>query len=160
MPVISPTCRRPIKRTTRTGRSMKTALQILESFRFAWNALRANLLRTILSLLGVTIGIFLIIAVLTLVDSLEKNIKDSLNFLGTGVIYVEKWPLLPESGEEEYRWWDFLARPNTSYSDYRFLSANLKHQSAIAIFARRGDVIVKRGNNSIGDIALAGGSLG
>ncbi len=138
---------------------MKTALQILESFRFAWKALRANLLRTILSLLGVTIGIFAIISVLTLVDSLEKNIKDSLNFLGTGVIYVEKWPFLPEAGEE-YKWWDFLARPNTSYSDYRFLSANLKHLSSIAIFARRGDIIVKRGNNSIGDIDLAGGSQG
>ena len=54
---------------------------ILESFRFAWNALRTNLLRTTLSLLGVTIGIFAIIAVFTLVDSLEKNIKDSLSFL-------------------------------------------------------------------------------
>lgn len=138
---------------------MKTVLQILESFRFAWKALRANLLRTILSLLGVTIGIFAIIAVLTLVDSLEKNIKDSLDFLGTGVIYVEKWPFLPEAGEE-YKWWDFLGRPNTSYSDYRFLSANLKHQSSMAIFARRGDIIVKRGNNSIGDIDLAGGSEG
>ncbi|MDV3310563.1 MAG: ABC transporter permease [Cyclobacteriaceae bacterium] len=138
---------------------MKTVLQILESFRFAWKALRANLLRTILSLLGVTIGIFAIISVLTLVDSLEKNIKDSLNFLGTGVIYVEKWPFLPEAGEE-YKWWDFLGRPNTSYSDYRFLSANLKHQSSIAIFARRGDIVVKRENNSIGDIALAGGSEG
>ncbi|MFO7257363.1 MAG: ABC transporter permease [Bacteroidota bacterium] len=139
---------------------MKTVLQILESFRFAWKALRANLLRTILSLLGVTIGIFAIISVLTLVDSLEKNIKDSLNFLGTGVIYVEKWPFLPEADDQEYRWWDFLARPNTSYSDYRFLAANLKHQSAIAIFARRGDIVVKRGSNSIGDIDLAGGSLG
>lgn len=138
---------------------MKTVLHILESFRFAWKALRANLLRTILSLLGVTIGIFAIIAVLTLVDSLEKNIKDSLDFLGTGVIYVEKWPFLPEAGEE-YKWWDFLGRPNTSYSDYRFLSANLKHQSSMAIFARRGDIIVKRGNNSIGDIDLAGGSEG
>src|SRR5690606_21109812 len=115
---------------------MKTFLQVLESFRFAWNALRANLLRTILSLLGVTIGIFLIIAVLTLVDSLEKNIKVSLDLLGTGVIYVEKWPFLPEAGDQEYRWWDFLASPNASYSDYRFVAANLKHQTAIAIFAR------------------------
>ena len=138
---------------------MKVFFQILESFRFAWKALRANLLRTILSLLGVTIGIFAIISVLTLVDSLEKNIKDSLNFLGTGVIYIEKWPFLPEAGEE-YKWWDFLSRPNSSYSDYRFLSANLKNQSAISIFARRGDIIVKYANNSIGDVSLAGGSLG
>ncbi len=49
--------------------------QTLESFRFAWQALRSNLLRTMLSLLGVTIGIFAIIAVFTLVDSLERNIR-------------------------------------------------------------------------------------
>jgi putative ABC transport system permease protein len=138
---------------------MKIFFQILESFRFAWKALRSNLLRTILSLLGVTIGIFAIISVLTLVDSLEKNIKDSLNFLGTGVIYIEKWPFLPEAGEE-YKWWDFLARPNTSYSDYKFLLANLKNQTSIAIFARRGNIVVRRESNSVGDVALAGGSLG
>jgi len=73
---------------------MLTFRLIVESFQFAWRALRANLLRTILSLLGVTVGIFAIIAVFTLVDSLEKNIKDSFDFLGTGVIYVEKWPFI------------------------------------------------------------------
>lgn len=57
-----------------------------ESFRFAWQALRSNLLRTTLSLLGVTIGIFSIIAVFTLVDSLERNIKDSLSFIGRDVL--------------------------------------------------------------------------
>ncbi|HCX77753.1 MAG TPA: ABC transporter, partial [Algoriphagus sp.] len=49
-----------------------------ESFRFAISALKSNLTRTILSLLGVTVGIFAIIAVFTLVDSLENNIKSSL----------------------------------------------------------------------------------
>ena len=68
---------------------MLTLRLVIESFGFAWRALKSNVLRTILSLLGVTIGIFAIIAVLTLVDSLEKNIKDSLNFLGSGVIYIQ-----------------------------------------------------------------------
>src|SRR5690606_12550082 len=138
---------------------MKTVLQILESFRFAWKALRANLLRTILSLLGVTIGIFAIISVLTLVDSLEKNIKDSLNFLGTGVIYIEKWPFLPQAGEES-TWWQFLSGPKSSYRDCRCLSANVKNQSGISIFVRRGDIIGKYSNNSICEVSLAGGSRG
>src|SRR5690554_1828714 len=115
---------------------MKTVLQILESFRFAWKALRANLLRTILSLLGVTIGIFAIIAVLTLVDSLEKNIKDSLSFLGTGVIYFEKWPY---PGGEEFKWWDYWRRPTPTYSEYKMLQTTLKSYSAMAIFAERGN---------------------
>jgi putative ABC transport system permease protein len=137
---------------------MKTLLQIFESFRFAWKALRSNLLRTILSLLGVTVGIFAIVSVLTIVDSLEKNIKDSLNFLGSGVIYFQKWPFLPEGGEE-YKWWEYWRRPTPSYAEYKFLQANLKTNGAISIFADRGNMVIKRDNNSIGQIQLIGGSL-
>ena len=55
---------------------MKLFLRLLkESFVFSFNALIANPVRTVLSLLGVTIGIFTIIAVLSTVDSLEKRHK-------------------------------------------------------------------------------------
>lgn len=138
---------------------MKTLAQIYESFRFAWKALKSNVLRTVLSLLGVTIGIFAIIFVLTIVDSLEKNIKDSLNFIGTGVIYYEKWPWIADDNGE-YKWWDFWMRPTPSYNEYKLLQENLKHVSSIAIFADRGRQVVKRDNNSIGQIRLVGGSEG
>jgi putative ABC transport system permease protein len=138
---------------------LKTIGQIYESFRFAWKALKSNLMRTILSLLSVTVGIFLVIAVLTFVDSLEKNIKDSLNFIGTGVIYVQKWPWLPDS-DGEFRWWDFWMRPNPSYNEYKFLSENLKHKSHIAIFSETESTTIKRDNSSMGQIRLVGGSEG
>jgi putative ABC transport system permease protein len=136
---------------------MLTFRLILESFRFAWGALKGNLLRTILSLLGVTVGIFAIIAVFTFVDSLEKNIKDSLNFLGSGVIYFQKWPF---PGNEEYKWWEYFRRPTPSYNEYKALQANLKHSSGIAIFADRGNQNIRRGTYSIGEIRLIGGSQG
>ncbi|MEI9920784.1 MAG: ABC transporter permease [Bacteroidota bacterium] len=132
---------------------------IAESFAFAWSALKANLLRTILSLLGVTVGIFSVIAVLTLVDSLEKNIKDSFNFLGTGVIYVDKWPYIADN-DGEFKWWEFLRRPTPSYAEYKALSANLQHESNICILARRGNIVLRVGANSIGQISLIGGSEG
>lgn len=116
-------------------------------------------MRTILSLLSVTVGIFLVISVLTFVDSLEKNIKDSLNFIGTGVLYLEKWPWLADT-DGEYRWWDFWMRPTPSYAEYKFLNENLKHKSHIAIFADRGNQTLKRDNNSIGQVRLVGGSEG
>jgi hypothetical protein len=59
-----------------------------ESFAFAMNALRNNKLRTLLSLLGVTIGIFSIIAVLAAVDSLDRKIKSDLMSLDKNTIYV------------------------------------------------------------------------
>lgn len=132
---------------------------IAESFAFAWSALKANLLRTILSLLGVTVGIFSVIAVLTLVDSLEKNIKDSFNFLGTGVIYVDKWPYIADN-DGEFKWWEFLRRPTPSYAEYKALSANLSSHSDICILARRGNIVLRVGANSIGQISLIGGSEG
>ena len=59
-----------------------------ESFSFAMNALRTNKLRTLLSLLGVTIGIFSIIAVLAAVDSLDRKIKSDLSTLDKNTMYL------------------------------------------------------------------------
>jgi putative ABC transport system permease protein len=136
---------------------MLTLRLIIESFGFAWKALRSNLLRTILSLLGVTIGIFSVIAVLTLVDSLEKNIKDSFDFLGTNVIYVGKWPFITDG---EFKWWEYWRRPTASINEFKFLQANLKNKSAIALYAARGNQIIKRDNSSIGQIGLRGAGPG
>jgi putative ABC transport system permease protein len=136
---------------------MYTIRQIFESLRFAGKALKSNILRTVLSLLGVTIGIFAIISVLTIVDSLEKNIKDSLNFLGSSVIYVEKWPFITDG---EWKWWEYMRRPQASYNEYKFLQANMKNYSAIAMYAGRGNQLIKRESNSVGQVRLVGGSDG
>ncbi len=84
---------------------------IYESFVFAVSSLTANKLRTILSLLGITIGIFAIISVFTVIDSLEKYMRNSLNSLGTNMVYIQKWPWTPPEGETEYPWWKYLNRP-------------------------------------------------
>lgn len=126
---------------------------ILESFRFAVDALRTNLLRTTLSLLGVTIGIFAIIAVFTLVDSLEKSIKDSLDFLGSDNINVDKWPY---GLGGPYPWWKYLARPYPTYDEYEFLAANVQNAAGITIIGSRGGITAKRKSNSATDLALVG----
>lgn len=84
---------------------------IFESFRFAFNSLVVNQLRTFLSLLGITIGIFCIISVFTIIDSLERTIRQNMAKLGTNVIYIQKWPWTPPPGESEYPWWKYLNRP-------------------------------------------------
>lgn len=84
---------------------------IVESFWSAINSLRVNKLRTLLSLLGITIGIFAIISVFTVIDSLEKYIRNSLNAMGNNMIYIQKWPWTPPEGETEYPWWKYINRP-------------------------------------------------
>jgi len=83
----------------------------LESFSFAYNSLQGNKLRTFLSLLGITIGIFAIISVFTVIDSLEHYIRNSLNSLGSNMVYIQKWPWAPPEGESEYPWWKYMNRP-------------------------------------------------
>lgn len=84
---------------------------ILESFSFAFGSLKGNKLRTFLSLLGITIGIFAIISVFTVIDSLERYIRNSLNSLGSDMVYIQKWPWTPPEGESEYPWWKYMNRP-------------------------------------------------
>ncbi|MFD2784930.1 ABC transporter permease [Hymenobacter rubripertinctus] len=133
---------------------MKALRLTLESFRFAWQALKSNLLRTILSLLGVTVGIFAIIAVFTVVDSLEKNIRDSMNFVGDKVIYVDKWPWVFESN---FPWWKFFNRPVPTVREYRQLQKQLGPNSqGIAIFANNQGNTLKAGSNSVSDAMLQG----
>lgn len=129
---------------------------ILESFRFAVNALRMNLLRTTLSLLGVTIGIFAIIGVFTLVDSLERSIKDSLSFLGRTNMDVRRFPF--EFGPN-MPWWEYMKRPYTDYSEYEFLKENIKNADGISIFAFS-SINPKYKNNSATDVSLMGISHG
>ena len=129
---------------------------VYESFRFAWTALTQNALRTILSLTGVTIGIFAIIAALTVVDSLKANIKESLSFLGSDVIYLEKWPM---SFGPNYPWWVYMKRPQPVFNEYKYLEENLQNASSICFFAVTGTTI-KRKSNSIGGINFWGTTEG
>lgn len=130
---------------------------LFESIRFAVNALRVNPLRTILSLTGVTIGVFTIIAVLTVVDSLERSVKNSFSFLGAGVIYVEKWPFV---GSPDFPWWKYLQRPEATYEEYKFLEKNATWHDGICIFAIKGNSTIKHENNSVGNKNLFGVTYG
>ena len=131
---------------------------IFESFRFAWSAFKMNPLLTVLSLLGVTVGIFSIIGVLTLVYSLEKSLKDSFEFLGANVMYVQKWPWA--FNDNDYPWWKYMQRPQASYDEYEFIQSNMEEGIGISIFADKGGLTVKRGNNSMSGVSLSGITYG
>lgn len=87
---------------------MSFLVLLKESIFFAIQALITNKLRSFLSLLGITIGIFAIISVFTMTDSLEKKLRDSVKSLGDNVIYIQKWPWTFGS---DYPWWKYMNRP-------------------------------------------------
>jgi putative ABC transport system permease protein len=130
---------------------MKFLRQLFESIRFAWQALRSNILRTILSLLGVTIGIFSIVAIYSFVDSMNAGIREQIDSFGKGVVYVGKWPWVMANN---YPWWKYMNRPTMKYSEYKFLTDNTTSAQSIAIMDGRSTTL-KNGNNSI-DTRLLG----
>lgn len=107
-----------------------------ESVLFAWQSLAANKLRAFLSLSGITIGIFAIILVFTIVDGLESNIRGSVASLGNNVVYIQKWPW---SFGPDYPWWKYINRPLPQYEELEELQKRCRTAEALAyrIGARR-----------------------
>lgn len=117
-----------------------------ESFLFAYDALRQNKLRTLLSLLGVTIGIFTIIAVFSAVDTLRDNLQKSVNKLGSNSIYIEKWPWVADG---EYPWWKYMQRPVPKLRDFRELQDRSQAAEAISYEISIDNRTVKYKSNTI-----------
>jgi putative ABC transport system permease protein len=125
---------------------------VKESFLFAWQSLIANKLRSFLSLLGITIGIFAIILVFTIVDSLESNVRGSIQTLGNNVVYIQKWPW---SFGSDYPWWKYINRPTPQYYELDELQKRCKSTEALAyrMGARK---VVKYKSNSIQNAVVSG----
>ncbi len=87
-----------------------------EGIIFAYNSVIVNKLRTFLSLFGITIGIFSIISVFTVLDWMEKSIHDSISSMGENVLYVHKWPW---GLNMNLNWWDIVKWPSVSKEDYQ-----------------------------------------
>lgn len=113
------------------------------------------MLRTILSLLGVTIGILLIIAVFTIVDSMERGINSALSGLNTQNMDIRRFPY---DFSADLPWWEYFKRPYTTWEEYQFLQENLKNAEGITIFAATGGEIVKAGNSSAPNVVMIGAS--
>ena len=68
------------------GRSTKNIFK--ESFRMAVDSIRQNKLRSILTLLGISIGVFSVIGVMTAIGTLESSINSGLNVFGVCLLYT------------------------------------------------------------------------
>jgi putative ABC transport system permease protein len=121
-----------------------------ESISFAINSLVGNKLRTFLSLLGITIGIFAIIIVFTVVDSLEQNLRKSVQSLGDDVVFVQKWPW---TFGPNYPWWKYMNRPVPDYPELnQILEQCDGAQSAAFLASAR--ITIKHKSSSIENVNI------
>ena len=125
---------------------------INESFIFALQAIRVNKVRTLLSLLGITIGIFSVISVFTVFDSMERSIKSSIDSLGDNVLFIQKWPW---SMGGSYPWWKYIKRPEPQLKELEEIQrkSNTVEATTFMIGANR---VVKYESSSIEDVTILG----
>jgi putative ABC transport system permease protein len=121
-----------------------------ESFGFAMNALRSNKLRTLLSLLGVTIGIFSIIAVLAAVDSLDSKIKKDLSGLDKNSIYLMRFSFGPSNVPR----WKREQFPDVKYEEYEFIRKSVNGVDKIAFNLFTNNEPIKYEEKTVGSASI------
>lgn len=125
---------------------------IRESYVFAFQEIIVNKVRTILSLLGITIGIFCVISVFTVFDSMESAIRKSIASLGSNVLFVEKWPWAMGG---DYPWWKYYQRPEPTLEDMKEIERRSLLNDAVA-FMSQVNKTVKFQNNYMENVGILG----
>src|SRR5580698_355179 len=80
---------------------MNFLLEIKEGLSIAWDAIRANKMRSVLTTLGIIIGIVTVTAMGTAIDALNRAFHESISILGADVLFVSRstW------GPRNYQQW-------------------------------------------------------
>lgn len=105
----------------------------------AFREMKADRFRTRLSLLGVAVGIFSIVAALTLVDAMQRSIREGFAVYGSNILFVDRMPLEPDLDDGgHFRWWNYALRPEVSWQEYRYLEQNGEGAYSGIAFARYG----------------------
>ncbi len=130
---------------------MQIFLKILyEAFVQAWGQLSSNRLRTFLSLLGITIGIWCVVSVTSAVDSLADNIKDSFKKLGDDVVYVSIVPFGEALTQEKLD--EYFKRPFANYSEMVTIMERAPSAEVAAYYGIIGQSSVKFRSSSVSNV--------
>ena len=97
---------------------------IREGFRMAIEAIRQNKLRSILTLLGISIGVFSVIGVMTAIRTLESSVNSQLDILGTNTFTINKSPAIQIRGPGGDR--KIRQRKNITYAHYEEMKRKAK----------------------------------
>ncbi len=122
-----------------------------ESILFAYNSVIVNKLRTFLSLFGITIGIFSIISVFTVIDWMGDSIRKSINTMGNNVVYVQKYPW---SFDSDINWWDLVSWPSVSLNDYQAIADKSTRSETVSFGAFENENI--KYDKNIAEAAVVG----
>jgi putative ABC transport system permease protein len=129
---------------------MRLSSEIKEGLFISLGALRANKMRSVLTTLGIVIGIVTVTLMATAIEGLNRAFVKSISAIGSDVLYVEKYPWF---GEEE--WWKFRNRRDILLQDSRQLARLVTTCVAISPIAAE-HLSVKYQNRSASAVDIMG----
>src|SRR5579863_2830823 len=127
-------------------------MQLIEAFRLALQSLWANKLRSILTLLGVIIGVSSVITVVTLTNGAKQFVTSKVNTYGAATITISKMPQTFMTIDE---WLEFQKRKDVTYEDYRTILDECRACQSVGA-QRNSTGKVVRGTQSTTDTDIRG----
>lgn len=128
-------------------------MQFLESILIALSSLKANKLRSILTLIGVIIGVMTVIAVVSIIAGMNRYVSDKISTMGSTTFIIDRIGIV--MSEEE--WWDAMKRKRLTLDDMEAIRENCPACEVVGarMFTRRK---VKHKNQSLSDVLVMGGT--
>ncbi len=105
---------------------MRSLRQLFEALKIAFDSLRANKGRGVLTTLGIIIGIIAVITTMTAANGLSNNFRESVSALGSDVLYVSRMPWIITGNFFEFR-----NRPNLTLDEAELLARRLHSARAV-----------------------------
>ena len=124
-----------------------------EGIRISWGALRANLMRSVLTTIGIVIGIVTVTLMATALETLDVVFHEAISFLGTDVLYVDRQAWAAESNQ---RWQDIMKREKITLAQARAVEQDLGMVRGVAPTVFTGVESVTFRNRSSGMVTLVG----
>lgn len=107
---------------------MRFLNEVWEGLRIAFVAIRNNKLRSLLTTLGIIIGIVMVTAMFTVINGIERSFDNSVAMLGNDVLRIQRFPWGAQPGE----WWQYINRPNVKPDVAEQIKARSKYAQAVA----------------------------
>ncbi|MFZ5946416.1 MAG: ABC transporter permease [Stygiobacter sp.] len=128
---------------------------LFESIKLAFNSIRASKLRSILTLLGIAVGLFSIIIVMTAISAIQSSIETTFNSIGTNNFIIQKWPAIQMGNPHRRR--ELRNRENLTVKQGEKLREITKLPVAIGISIGRGGRTIKfRNEKTNPNVSVAG----
>ena len=129
---------------------MSFRVDVLEGARIALFSLKANRMRTLLTTVGIGIGVATLLAIVGIIQGMNKSFSEQLATIGSNTLYVSKFPWVMKGD-----WWEFRNRKNFVLSDLDAIRQQSPYVSALAPMVGRA-YDVSYGSQQLADVRING----